>query len=100
MAISIDNLITAGMSGGLGGQIIFKNYRKRGKIVTSTKPDMSRVTPSENQLKAKSRFAEATHYAQGIIRDPAKKAAYKVKEGKTVYNTAIKDYMTKNKEGN
>jgi len=100
MAISIDNLITAGMSGGLGGQVIFKNYRKRGKIVVSKKPDMSRVKPSENQLKEKSRFAEAIRFAQGIISDPAKKAAYKVKEGNTVYNTAIKDYMQKNKSGN
>ena len=99
MAISIDNLITAGMSGGLGGQVIFKNYRKRGKIVVSKKPDMSRVKPSENQLKEKSRFAEAIRFAQGIISDPAKKAAYKVKEGDTVYNTAIKDYMRKNKSG-
>ncbi len=100
MAISTDNLITAGLSGGLGGQIIFKNYRKRKQIVISKKPDMSRVKPSENQLKEKSRFAEAIRFAQGIISDPEKKAAYKVKEGSTVYNTAIKDYMRKNKERN
>ena len=98
MAISIDNLITAGMSGGLGGQVIFKNYRKRGKIVVSKKPDMSRVKSSENQLKEKSRFGDAVRYAQGIIRDPAKKAAYKVKDGETVYNAAIKDYYRKNKK--
>jgi len=97
MAISIDNLITAGMSGGLGGQVCFKNYRKTGKIVVSKKPDMSRVKPSENQLKEKSRFAEAILFAQGIISDPVKKAAYKVQEGRTVYNTAIKDYMRKDK---
>jgi hypothetical protein len=98
MAISIDNLITAGLSGDLGGQLVFKNYR--GKIVVSKKPDMSKVIPSENQLKEKSRFAEAIRFAQGIISDPAKKAAYKVKEGKTVYNTAIKDYMRKVNNGN
>jgi co-chaperonin GroES (HSP10) len=97
MAISIDNLITAGLSGDLGGQIVFKHYRKRQQTVISKKPDMSKVIPSENQLKEKSRFAEAIRFAQDIIRDPAKKAAYKVKEGETVYNTAIKDYMKKNK---
>jgi len=95
MAISTDNLITAGMSGDLGGLLIFKNYP--GKTVISKVPDMSKVVPSEKQLEEKSRFAEAIRFAQDIIRDPAKKAAYKVKEGKTVYNTAIKDYMTKNK---
>jgi co-chaperonin GroES (HSP10) len=97
MAISTDNLITAGISGTLGGQIVFKHYRKRQQTVISKKPDMSKVIPSENQLKEKSRFAEAIRFAQDIIRDPAKKAAYKVKEGETVYNTAIKDYMKKNK---
>ena len=97
MAISTDNLLTAGMSGDMGGQFVFKHYRKRRKTVVSKKPDMSKVKPSEKQLGEKSRFAEAIRFAQGIIRDPAKKAAYKVKDGDTVYNTAIKDYMRKDK---
>ena len=97
MAISTNNLLTAGMSGDMAGQFVFKYYRERDKTVVSKKPNMDGVVPSEKQLKEKSRFAEAIRFAQGIINDPVKKAAYKVEKGQTVYNAAIKDYMRKNK---
>lgn len=58
---------------------------------------MSHVIPSPLQLKEKSKFAEAVKYAQDIIRDPIKKAAYPVQKGKTVYQTAIRDYLNKDR---
>lgn len=79
------------MTGTFGKQLVFRN--RGGKTFVSKYPDMSKVVPSEAQLEYKSLFREAVHYAQSIIRDPKKKAAYKVKKGATVYNTAIKDYM-------
>lgn len=57
---------------------------------------MSGVKPSARQKKEKSRFAEAVRFAQAIIKDPAKKAAYKVKKGQSVYHAAIKDYLKAN----
>jgi hypothetical protein len=95
MAISKDNLLIHGTSGHVGRQLVFKNYS--GKIVVTKFPDMSGVVPSENQLKEKSRFGEAVRFAQGIIRDPAKKAAYKAADGRSVYHTAITDYLEKMK---
>ena len=67
MAISTNNLLTAGMSGDMAGQFVFKYYRERDKTVVSKKPNMDGVVPSEKQLKEKSRFAEAIRFAQGII---------------------------------
>jgi hypothetical protein len=79
------------LRGAIGKQIVFRV--RDGKIFASKYPDMSRVKPSPKQKKEKKRFAAAVKYAQSIINDPAKKAAYKVKRGKTVYHTAIKDYL-------
>jgi hypothetical protein len=95
MAISKDNLLVHGTSGHIGKLLVFKNYS--GKTVVTKFPDMSGVVPSENQLKEKSRFGDAVRFAQGIIRDPAKKAAYKTEPGRSVYHTAMTDYLEKNK---
>lgn len=51
------------------------------------------MVPSKKQLKEKSRFADAIRFAQGIIGDPAKKAAYRKEEGRSTYSIAISDYM-------
>jgi len=95
MAISKDNLIMHGTSGHVGKQLVFKNCK--GKTIVTKFPDMSGVVPSENQLREKSRFGDAVRFAQGIIGDPARKAAYKAAEGRSVYHTAITDYLGKNK---
>src|SRR5882757_8979983 len=93
MAISTNNIIIEGLSGLLGQQLCFKNYRRRGTTVVSKKPNMDNVVPSEKQLQEKSRFGDAIRFAQSILRDPAKKAAYKTEEGRSVYHTAITDYL-------
>ena len=95
MAISKQNLITAEMQGAIGKQLVFKNYS--GKIVVTKHPNMDNVKPSVKQLAEKSRFGDAIRFAQGIIRDKAKKAAYKTAPGRSVYHTAITDYLEKNK---
>ncbi|PSL34640.1 hypothetical protein [Chitinophaga ginsengisoli] len=56
-------------------------------------PDMSKVIPSDSQLESNNRFADAVEYAKSIIADPLKKANYKVRKGKSVYHSAIKDYL-------
>jgi hypothetical protein len=78
------------------GEIVFKKYGNR--MVASRIPDMSGIKPTKKQKAKRSRFKEAVAYAQSIIRDPEKKAAYKktLKRGKTVYHSAIKEYLKKN----
>jgi hypothetical protein len=80
-----------GKRGTIRKQIV---YRNRGGITFVSKyPDMSKVKPSALQLEAKEKFAAAVRFAQDIIRDPVKKANYPVPKGKTVYHTAIRDYL-------
>ncbi len=64
-----------------------------GKAFISKRPDMSKVVPSELQLRSNSKFREAVTYARSIVNDPAKKVAYKAKPGMTVYHSAVKEYL-------
>jgi hypothetical protein len=70
---------------------------RNGKAFLVKKPDMSNVQRTKKQLEQQSKFAKAVKYAQEIIRDPRKKAAYKVKKGESVYNKAVKEYMKRKK---
>ena len=49
------------------------------------------MVPSDSQLESDNRFADAVEYAKSIIAEPLKKANYKVRKGKSVHHSAIKD---------
>ena len=85
------------LSGAVGKQLIFKQY-KYGTVV-SAYPDMTRVKRSGMQKMKQSIFADAVAYAQSIIHDRVKKKAWekKLKKGESVYHAAIKYYMKRNK---
>ena len=85
------NILTSDLQGAIGKQVVFRV--RNGKTFASKYPDMSQVKPSSGQLAAKGRFAKAVAFAQGVINDPKKKAAYKVKKGQSVFNAAISEYM-------
>lgn len=93
MARIQSNILTKGLRGQIGQQVVFKQYGK--KTVVSRYPDMSKVKPSKLQKKGRTRFAEAVAYAQSINNDPVKKARYakKVKKGHTVFNFAIQEFL-------
>lgn len=78
------------------GDIVLKQYGNR--TVVSKLPDMSKIRPTKKQKAERSRFKEAVAYAQSIVRDPKKKAAYKktLRRGKRVYQSAIKEYLKNN----
>jgi hypothetical protein len=84
--------------GKIGDEIVVKQYGY-GTVITRC-PDMSRVKRSALQKKENSLFKEAVKYAQGVIRDPKRKAEYskKLKKGKSVYHAAIQEYLEKNKK--
>jgi hypothetical protein len=98
MARSRSNLITRGLKGQLGKELVFKQYGK--KTVVSRYPDMSHVKPSVLQQQKRSRFAEAVAYAQRINNDPVLKAQYKqkVKKRQTVYHYALQEYLKKEQQ--
>ena len=97
MARIHSNILTKGLSGQLGKQVVFKRYGK--KTVVSRYPDMSNIKPSKSQKKERNLFAEAVVYAQGINNDPVKKASYakKIKKGHTVFNFAIQEFLAANR---
>lgn len=86
------------MSGALNKQMVVKQY-DYGTVV-SVMPDMSKVKPSQLQKYKRSVFAEGVAYAQSILRDPKKKAAYqkKLKKGESVYHKALQEYLKKAKK--
>ena len=96
MARLINNIVMDQMQGAIGKQLVFKV--RNGKTFVAKYPNMEGVVPSEKQLAEKSRFGDAIRFAQSIIRDPQKKAAYKVEKGRSVYHTAIQDYLEAHKK--
>ncbi|MEJ8842837.1 hypothetical protein WG954_10625 [Lacibacter sp. H375] len=97
MARTSNNIVTKGLRGQIGKQLVFKQYGK--KTVVTRYPDMSKVLPSPLQKQQRSGFAEAVAYAQSINNDPILKAKYakKVKKGKSVFQYAIQEFL-KNKK--
>lgn len=89
--------ILSGVSGKVGG-IVIKQYRTG--PVASKIPDMSNVKATKKQKAKRSLFKEAVAYAQQIIRDPERKAAYKatLRRGRSVYHTAIAEYLKKQRD--
>ena len=78
-------------SGAVDKSFVVKQYKD--KTVITAYPDRSKVVFAPSQVKTQKDFARAVAFAQSIIRDPVKKAAYKVKKGEKVFNRAIKDYI-------
>ncbi|MGE5107401.1 MAG: hypothetical protein ACM3H8_07645 [Sphingobacteriales bacterium] len=60
-------------------------------------PDMSNIKPGKLQKKKRKSFADAVSYAQTILKDRVKKAAYikKVKKGQKEHHYAIKEFLKK-----
>lgn len=92
MAEVKDNIITQGMSGNVGKQIVFKRYGNR--TIVSKMPDMSNVKKSKKQKDQNLKFREAAGYARSQMANPVSKAEYqaKVKGMQRAYNLAIADF--------
>ncbi|MEK6481230.1 hypothetical protein WJR50_27050 [Catalinimonas sp. 4WD22] len=92
MAQVKNNIITDGLSGSIGRQIVFRQLG--GKTIVSAMPNMPEER-SEAQKKQSARFREAVKYAQHVLDDPALLATYAVKtqSNKSPYCQAIADYL-------
>ena len=95
MARGAGGILLQEIRGQIGKQIVVKRYKD--KIVISAYPDMRKVKPSALQKVYRKSFAEAVAYAQAVVRDPVKRKKYekKVKNGQTVYNYAMREYLKK-----
>ena len=94
MAIVNKNLITKGLSGMLGGTLVFR--RVGNKTVVSTVPSTTKA-PTEAQLSQRERFQQAVLYAKTQMADPAIKAEYEALAKGTgfpnAYNIAVADFF-------
>ncbi len=93
MARVKSNVLLQGMGGGIGKAILLRTFKKA--TFSGKYPDMSGVIPSKNQTKGRERFAEAVKFAQSVMKDPVKSAEYETRGDGSVYNAAIKEYMTR-----
>jgi len=87
------------LSGQIGKEIVIKQYAD--KVVVSRYPDMSRVKPTERQVKQRSLMAEANAYASRVKRDPQKRAEMEktLKPGESIYHKAKQQYFDALKKG-
>jgi hypothetical protein len=94
MAKSKNNILTKGLSGMIGKQIVFRSWNGKTFIsVAPKKPKKQSPVQKENRTK----FKRATVFAKKMMKDPAKKAEYKEIAKKlqlpNAYTAAITDYM-------
>jgi hypothetical protein len=94
MARSKNNLLTKGLSGMVGKQIVFRTWN--GKTFISVAPKKPKKQ-SPIQKENRSKFKRATIYAKNMMKDPVKKAEYREIAKKlqlpNAYTAAITDYM-------
>jgi hypothetical protein len=97
MARIKNNDMIESLSGKVGNKLVYKTYAY-GTVVSKC-PNMSKVKPSTKQKRSNELFRKAVTYAKSIIADPKEKKKYesKLKPGKTVYNTALSEYLKKNR---
>jgi hypothetical protein len=96
MAISRNNNFTRGLSGTIGGDMVFRTWNGRTYISTSpSKPKKQSPIQKENRLK----FKLATFYAKKMMNDPMRKEEYRKLAKKmklpNAYTAAITEYMRK-----
>ena len=89
------NIITQGLSGMLGGQVVF-SQRADGRTIVSVAPGPSTAPVTPAQLAQRRRFQQAVIYAQGRAQDPATRAAYAdaaAERGQSVFNVLVADVL-------
>jgi|GEM_PF-434088 len=94
MAKIKNNLITQGLSGMLGSQLVFRQT-SRGTVVSAA-PQGPSGPATTAQLAQRERFQQAVVYAKGQAQDPAVQAAYADAaraEDLSVYNLLLRDFM-------
>ncbi|GAA4050233.1 hypothetical protein GCM10022409_41250 [Hymenobacter glaciei] len=94
MANVKNNIVTQGLSGMLGGQLVFRQT-SRGTVV-GVNPQAPSGPPSAGQLAQRERFQQAVIYAKGQAQDPAVQAEYAEQakaEDISVYNVLLRDFM-------
>ena len=73
MAKSKNNIVIAGLSGGVGKQLVFKQVNGRTIVTKFPNYKVSKTPKQEAHLQ---KFAKATVYAKNALENPTLKKAY------------------------
>ena len=92
MAKSKNNVLTHGLSGKIGGLMVFRQLD--GQTVVSAPPKQGK-SPSVKQKAQRRRFQEAIFYAKEAMATPELAELYATgsKKGKKPYNVAVADFL-------
>ena len=94
MAKSINNIVTEGLSGRIGKQIVFS--QRNGETIVSKFPVRTKK-PTAKQLAQQTKFSNAITYGKNALQDNALKEAYTTealkRKGVTAYNLAVADFL-------
>ncbi|MCR5886437.1 hypothetical protein LRS06_01340 [Hymenobacter sp. J193] len=94
MARVKNNIITQGLSGTIGGTLVFRQVGDR--TIVSAAPRETDKAPTTKQLAQREQFQQAALYAKAQLADPASKAEYEAardEDGGTAYTIAVADFM-------
>lgn len=92
MKLKEDNMLSPGLSGKIDEYVFYNRF---GKTYMRKAPGSYNKVPTAKQAIVRARFIEAHHFAQAVINNPVKKAAYEKKaRGRcTAYSKAVSEYM-------
>ncbi|WP_310396609.1 hypothetical protein [Hymenobacter sp.] len=94
MAKVKNNIVTQGLSGMLGGQLVFRQTSRGTEV--SVAPQAPTGPPTAGQTAQRTEFQQAVIYAKGQNQDPAVQAAYGAEakaQNLSVYNVLLRDFM-------
>jgi hypothetical protein len=92
MAKVKNNTLTEGLSGKIGGRLVFRHMRD-GSTVVCAAPDFSNRVFSEGQLAHQSRFQQAAAYARVAAKTHPMYAKLAQRTMKPAYNIALSDWF-------
>ena len=94
MAKSRNNIVTAGLSGGIGNQVVFKQVN--GETIVAKYPNR-KGSSTPKQIALNNKFAKATVYAKNALQNAALKKVYAdqaaKRPGVSAYAMAVADYL-------
>ncbi len=93
MSNSNGNVITRGLHGKFGDQVVFRV--KNGNSITANVPNIKQSKPVGGQAEVRERFRMAAQWAKKVLTDPVQLAAYKAKakNNMTAFSTAVADFL-------
>ena len=96
MADSNNNIITSGLRGTIGKELVFRNWA--GKTIVAKAPCKRHGRPTKAQAVIRDRFFMAARYGKAILSnaDPAMADAYRavLKPRQNLYTRALRDFLS------